>query len=60
MSTLICRHIKTNGARCGSPALPGQVFCYFHNNAARRHQTLKPIPVEPAILHPLSRDPRDR
>jgi hypothetical protein len=25
-----CRHIKTNGERCKSPALRGHAFCYFH------------------------------
>ncbi len=27
-----CEHVKSNGVRCGSPALRGQSFCYFHNN----------------------------
>ena len=27
-----CEHVRTNGVRCGSPALRGQSFCYFHNN----------------------------
>ena len=26
----ICEHIKDNGSTCGSPALKGEVFCYFH------------------------------
>src|SRR6185369_8022312 len=26
----ICEHIKENGEPCGSPALTGHVFCYFH------------------------------
>jgi len=26
----LCRHIFTNGHRCGSPALRGQHFCYYH------------------------------
>ena len=25
-----CTHIKINGRRCGSPALRGEFFCYFH------------------------------
>ena len=33
-----CCHVKANGLRCGSPALRGNVLCYFHdkwlNNAA--------------------------
>ncbi len=27
----ICRHIKTNGQRCGSPALKDNYFCYYHD-----------------------------
>jgi hypothetical protein len=30
----LCRHIKTNGKRCQSPALLGLAYCYFH---ARTH-----------------------
>jgi len=26
-----CRHIKTNGLRCQSPALRGSQFCYYHS-----------------------------
>ena len=26
-----CRHIKTNGLRCQSPALKGARFCYYHS-----------------------------
>ena len=29
----ICEHIKDNGFRCGSPALRGRHFCYFHSRA---------------------------
>jgi hypothetical protein len=25
-----CQHIKVNGTQCGSPALRGRRFCYFH------------------------------
>jgi hypothetical protein len=31
----VCRHIHTTGNRCGSPALTGEEFCYFHH-ATRR------------------------
>jgi hypothetical protein len=27
----LCRHIKTNGQRCQSPALLGSAYCYFHS-----------------------------
>lgn len=26
-----CRHFKTDGIRCGSPAMRGHSFCYYHN-----------------------------
>ena len=35
----LCRHIKTNGLRCQSPALLGTAFCYFH---ARTHAMAAP------------------
>ena len=50
--TTICRHIKTNGARCGSPALTNHAFCYFHRNLASRHPKPAPAPT-PTIIHPL-------
>ena len=55
--TTICRHIKTNGERCASPALRDHAFCYFHRTLAQRHA--KPEPEIPTIIHPLdpSREP---
>ncbi len=36
-----CRHIKTSGTRCGSPALKGKAYCYFHFRAhQQRHRTV--------------------
>jgi hypothetical protein len=32
-----CRHIFTDGHRCGSPSLRGEEFCYYH------HTTRRPI-----------------
>ncbi len=31
----ICTHIKVTGVRCGSPALRGEQFCYFHQRMLR-------------------------
>lgn len=31
-----CHHIKSNGLRCGSPALRDEIYCYFHR--IWRHQ----------------------
>ena len=33
----ICRHLKTNGHRCQSPALNGEPFCYFHVRLHKHH-----------------------
>jgi hypothetical protein len=30
-----CTHIKANGIRCGSPALKGQYFCFFHTDLVK-------------------------
>ena len=35
----LCRHIKTNGKRCQSPALGELAYCYFH---ARTHTMASP------------------
>ena len=35
----LCRHIFTEGHRCGSPALRGHDFCYYHR-AAREQRPL--------------------
>jgi hypothetical protein len=50
-----CRHIKSNGERCGSPALRNELFCYYHVELKRRHHRCKPL-RDPAvtILHPMS------
>jgi hypothetical protein len=34
-----CRHVKTNGTQCGSPALKGKELCYYHDHN-------RPQPVE--------------
>jgi hypothetical protein len=44
-----CTHIKVNGARCGSPALRGEVFCYFHQRMIRGVRT----PTK-SRLHPIA------
>jgi len=30
-NTRTCTHIKVTGVRCGSPALRGEQYCYFHH-----------------------------
>ncbi len=34
-----CTHIKVTGLRCGSPALRGERFCYFHQRMVRGVRT---------------------
>lgn len=34
----ICRHVKTNGHRCGSPAIKGTALCFHHRNLHRTHR----------------------
>jgi len=49
----ICRHIKTNGHRCQSPAITGAVFCYYHRILRRRHGpafTAKAGPLRPETV----------
>ena len=45
----ICTHIKVTGIRCGSPALRGEQFCYFHQRMVRGVRT----PPQ-ARLHPIA------
>ena len=49
MSSSICTHIKVSGVRCGSPALRGEQFCYFHQ---RMHRGVRTPPQ--ARLHPIA------
>ncbi len=42
-----CRHIKTSGGKCGSPALRGQLYCYFHSLVKQRAKQPHTHPVAP-------------
>jgi hypothetical protein len=44
-----CHHVKANGARCGSPALTGKSYCFFHHRLRRPRRPLG----EPVVLPPL-------
>src|SRR5271155_2205128 len=46
----ICTHIKVNGVRCGSPALRGEVFCYFHQRMIRGVRTPPQSRLHPIAL----------
>ena len=45
----VCTHIKVTGIRCGSPALRGEQFCYFHQRMMRGVAT-----PPNARLHPIA------
>jgi hypothetical protein len=45
----VCTHIKVTGVRCGSPALRGEQFCYFHQRMMRGVAT-----PPNARLHPIA------
>src|SRR5277367_5064410 len=59
----LCTHIKSDGHRCGSPALRGSQFCFFHARvltgappAVKRlakAQLLSDDPIEAAIVQTL-------
>jgi hypothetical protein len=48
-SVKVCTHIKVTGIRCGSPALRGEQFCYFHQRMVRGVST-----PPNARLHPIA------
>jgi hypothetical protein len=55
MPTKVCRHIRLNGDRCGSPALKTAIFCYYHVQVDQRHQNLTPLPDNTeTIIHPMT------
>src|ERR1035437_10283823 len=51
----LCRHTKTNGHRCQSPALATSAFCHFHQKLRRtRRSTIGAGPgLSTHVLHPL-------
>jgi len=51
----LCRHIKTNGLLCQSPALTTSAFCYHHQKLRRTSRsTISSGPgLSTHVLHPL-------
>ena len=49
MPARICHYIRTDGRRCGSPALRGRDFCYFHYQVNRPRPTVPPLENGDAI-----------
>ena len=43
----ICRHIRTSGHRCQSPALAGSLFCFYHRALRRSHDAASTAKVGP-------------
>src|SRR5512141_2578159 len=41
-----CQYIRTDGRRCGSPALKTKRWCYFHYEVNRKTVTLDVPPLE--------------
>ena len=39
-----CAHLKSNGDRCGSPAVSGKDLCYFHDKALADERPVR-LPV---------------
>jgi len=44
--TKLCTHIRVTGVRCGSPALRGEPFCYFHQ------RMISTVKAPASRLHP--------
>jgi hypothetical protein len=53
-----CTHIKTNGTQCGSPALRGRRFCFFHKNwhGQRIQLNAQPAPLDHNFTLPVLED----
>jgi hypothetical protein len=49
-SVKVCTHIKVTGVRCGSPALRGEQFCYFHQRMVRGVATPRNARLHPIAL----------
>ena len=52
----LCRHTKTNGLRCKSPALTTSAFCTYHHQKTHRtrRSTISSGPgLSTHVLHPL-------
>jgi hypothetical protein len=60
MSAPTCHHVHPTGQPCGSPALRGEQFCFFHHPTRRRPRTpgRKPTPpifhLPPSLADPAS------
>lgn len=55
MGLVICEHVKVGGGRCGSPALRGQHYCYFH---APAHGAIPSVNLSELASYQRARTPR--
>ncbi len=46
----LCQHTKDNGELCGSPAMRGKNYCYFHLEVVRRRRRLARMARERQLL----------
>ena len=49
-STVPCHHVLPNGHPCGSPALRGEQFCYYHHPTRHRPRARGRKP-KPPVFH---------
>jgi predicted ATPase len=52
MLTPLCCHVRTDGTHCGSPALSGKPWCYFHNRLRHRHRRFRLAEARRVSLKP--------
>ena len=52
MDVAICQHIKVGRGRCGSPALRGEHYCYFHAGA---HRVIPSVNLWPRLRQAMSK-----
>jgi hypothetical protein len=52
MSCPTCHHSKADGSLCGSPALRGKKFCYYHQRDQKRRQHVESVIRRADVLGP--------
>jgi len=58
-TTALCQHAHTNGNRCGSPALRGEQFCFYHHPVRRPARRRSATPPAVAFNLPPIGEPED-